>query len=140
MTRTGFSKTPVSSMLARGSPSHDQHGGNRHGLSGYVAPRPDAIRPHARPPLRSPPPAGPTAPARPATGARGSGPRQDSSRRGVGSATSGQPQVPLPTGRHRPRRAERRVRAQTVDQEVLFYLPVTRAWLRQLILALVLIC
>src|SRR5262249_40253660 len=44
-----FPKKPVSPMLARGSQSHDQHGGNRHGLSGYVFARSAAIGPLSRP-------------------------------------------------------------------------------------------
>ena len=43
LTESGFSKMPVSSILARGSQSHDQHGENRHGLPGYVFPLSDAI-------------------------------------------------------------------------------------------------
>ena len=50
-------------------------------------------------------------------------------------------EVPLPTGSHRRGGSQRSLRTlKPTRRQVLFYLPVTKAWLRQLVLGLVFIC
>ena len=84
--------------------------------------------------------AGPATPASATAGPGRPSPRRGSTGLGVGPATRGQPQVPLPASSHRPRRSDPAFAPTPKPDEVLFYLPVTKAWLRQLVLALVLIC
>ncbi len=127
-------------MLAWGSQSHDQHRGNRHGLSGYVLARSDAIRPPSRTPGRTPP-----------WPAQRLGPDQRQ-QLAVEILAGTQPLAELA----RQHQVSRKFLYHQVDtatlalnqafeptppaDDVLFHLPVTKAWLRQFILALVLIC
>src|SRR4029079_15048763 len=94
---SGFSKTPASPMLVRGSQSHNQHGENRHELSGYVLHPSLAIRAHPRtgPCLL----AGPATPAAAEAGAGHPGPRRGRVDLRAGSPALGQQESWLTTGR-----------------------------------------
>ena len=68
------------------------------------------------------------------------GARQDGNGLRVGPRTRGQQEVPLPTGSHRATGARQSLRTLSRSEDVLFYLPVPKSRLRQLVLALVFIC
>ena len=58
----------------------------------------------------------------------------------IGAATEGKPQVRLYAVRQGQAGLDEAFFQTAPDNKVLFYLPVTKAWLRQLVLALILIC
>ena len=128
-------------MLARGSQSHDQHGENRHGLPSY------GLLSVARNLISIAPPVPIANPGRPRDFSLRSG-KTWPSRSLAGTET-----ISELARRHEVSRKFLYQQVHTAEQaldqaftpttkpdDVLFYLPVTKAWMRQLVLALVLIC